>query len=113
MSRILANNVSRIERLELARRIKHGQHAVFRGHNMLDPRAKCRPVKVAQPDRMGTSNFISVARPDAAAGRSNVLAVRRALIERTVLGKMPGKDHMRPIADPQIVGMPCPALRQL
>ena len=52
---------------------------------------------------MRAADLVAVAGPDAAAGGADVLAVGRALVERPVLGEVPGEDHVGPVADPQIL----------
>ena len=96
-------NLGRIERLELAGRIEHLEHAILGRDDVLDLRAKARAIQIAQPHGMRAADLVAIARADAATGRADVLAVGRALVERAIFGKVPGKDHVRPIADPQIV----------
>ena len=57
------------------------------------------------PSRIGVrpADLVAVTGPDAAAGRADVLAVGRALVERPVFGEVPGKDHVGPVADPQVL----------
>ena len=59
---------------------------------------------------MRAADLVAIARADAAAGGADVLAIGGAFVERAILGKVPGKDHVRPIADSQILGVAGPAL---
>ena len=62
---------------------------------------------------MRAADFVAIAGADAAARRADVLAIRRALVECAVLGKVPGKNHVGPIADAEIIGMAGAAFGQL
>ena len=66
-------------------------------------RAKVGAIQVAEPNRVRAADLVAVTGPDAAAGGADVLAVGGALVERFVLGEVPGKDHVGPVADPQIL----------
>ena len=70
-------------------------------------------IHVAEPHGVRSADLVAIAGADAAAGRADVLAVRRALVERAVLGEMPRENHIEPVADPQIVRMARAALGQL
>src|SRR5438067_4939920 len=50
---------------------------------------------------MRAADFVAIARADAAERGADAFAAG-GLIEQLVLGNMPGKDNVRPIAEPQI-----------
>src|SRR3954469_3554904 len=105
MGRVLADDVGRNERFEFAGRVKHFEHAVFGGDDMLNLPAEGWAIEVAEADGVRSADLVAVARTNAATRGADVLAVGRVFVERAILGKMPGKDDVRAIADAEIIGM--------
>ena len=110
---VFVDDRGRIERLEFAGRVEDFEHAILGGDDVLDLRAERRAIEVAQADGVRAADLVAIAGADAAAGGADVLAVGRALVERAVLGEVPGEDHVRPVADSQIVGVAGTAFGEL
>ncbi len=71
--------------------------------DVLDPLRKIVAIQVAQPHGERAADLVAVAGADAAHRGADVLAAGAALVERFVFGDVPGKDHVRPIADQQVL----------
>src|SRR6185295_8297357 len=71
--------------------------------NVLDLLAKTAAIHVTQPHGERTVDLVAIAGADAAHRGADVLAARAALVERAVLGNVPGKNHVGPIAEHQVV----------
>src|SRR5688572_7614031 len=106
-------NRGRIERLKLAGRIKRGKRAVLRFDNVRDPRPDRLAIEIAEPNGVRPADLVAVAGTNAAARGADVFAVGRVLVERSILGKVPGENHMGAIADPQILRIADTALGKL
>src|SRR4051794_15638209 len=76
---------------------------------MLNLPAKSGTIQVAQSHSMRPANLIAITGSNAASGSADVLAIRRAFVERPIFREMPGEDHVCPIADAQIISVPGPA----
>src|SRR4051812_48506476 len=98
MRSVFANDGGRIERFEFAGRVQNLEYAIFRSDDVLDLPAECGTVQVAEAHSVRAADLVPVTGADAAAGRADVLAVRRVLVERAVLSEVPGENYMRPVA---------------
>src|SRR5262245_21653948 len=62
---------------------------------------------------MRPTDLVPVAGPDSASRSTDVFAVGRVLVERAILGEVPGEDHMGPVADAEIFDVADSSLSQL
>ena len=114
IGRVFAEDVGRIERLEIRPAGYSTSSTRFLAATMCSTCArKRRAIQVAQPDRVRAADLVAIARADAAPRGADVFAVRRVFVECPIFGKVPGKDHVSAIADAQIVRVPGAALGQL
>ncbi len=80
-------------------------HGLILGRgNVFQLLAEIRAIEIAHAHGERTRNLVAIARTDAAHRGADVLAARSALVQDGVFGHVPGKDHVRPIAEHQVVG---------
>src|SRR4051812_29203711 len=96
---VLLENCIGVERLLLASQAD--EQFVFCRYDVLHPGVKIGAIHVAEPDGVRAANLVAIAGPDAAERRADVFAAGR-LVKQFVLGQMPWKDDVGPVAKQQI-----------
>lgn len=100
---VLIDDLLGIERVGFFGVIASSEERLFDGCDVSDALGEVVAVEVTESDGVASSDFVSVAGPDASQGGTDILIAFGGLIEGTIFSEVPGHDDVGSVADHHVI----------